>query len=38
MKQRAPCLLPLLFLLLLMAPALIAQNPNYNNGPLWRVV
>ena len=38
MKERALCLLPLLFLLLLVAPALVAQNPNYNNGPVWRVV
>ena len=38
MKERALCLLPLLFLLLLVAPALVAQNPNYNNGPVWRVI
>jgi hypothetical protein len=24
--------------LLLVAPTLVAQNPNYNNGPVWRVI
>jgi hypothetical protein len=27
-----------MFLLLVMAPAVVAQNPNYNNGPVWRLV
>jgi hypothetical protein len=25
-------------MLLLVAPTLVAQNPNYNNGPVWRVI
>ena len=27
-----------MLLLLFAVPALVAQNPNYNNGPVWRVV
>jgi ABC-type sugar transport system substrate-binding protein len=38
MKKRVLWLLRLLFLLLLVAAALVAQNPNYNNGPVWRVI
>ena len=37
MKRRALWLFSVM-LLLLMAPALVAQNPNYNNGPVWRVI
>ena len=25
-------------LLFLVAPSLLAQKPNYNNGPVWRVI
>lgn len=38
MKRRALWVLSLLFLLLLVVPGLVAQNPNYNNGPVWRVI
>lgn len=37
MKRRGLWLLPVMLPLLLTVPALIAQNPNYNNGPVWRV-
>ena len=38
MKRRGLWLLSVMLPLLLTAPALIAQNPNYNNGPVWRVI
>jgi hypothetical protein len=38
MKRRALWLLSVMLLLLLVAPTLVAQNPNYNNGPVWRVI
>jgi hypothetical protein len=38
MKRRALWLFPVMLLLFVMAPALVAQNPNYNNGPVWRVI
>jgi hypothetical protein len=38
MKTRALWLLSVMLVLLLVAPTLAAQNPNYNNGPVWRVI
>ena len=38
MKRRALCLFSVIVTLLLVAPTLVAQNPNYNNGPVWRVI
>jgi hypothetical protein len=38
MKRRALWLCFVMFLLLLIVPAVVAQNPNYNNGPVWRVI
>jgi hypothetical protein len=38
MKRRALWLFSVMLLLLVVAPALVAQNPNYNNGPVWRVI
>src|SRR6202140_2423034 len=38
MKVRALWLFSVMLLLLLVAPTLVAQNPNYNNGPVWRVI
>jgi hypothetical protein len=38
MKRRAQWLFSVIFLVLLVAPTLLAQNPNYNNGPVWRVI
>ena len=38
MKVRALWLFSVMLLLLLVAPTLAAQNPNYNNGPVWRVI
>ena len=38
MKRRALWLFSALVLLLVVAPTLVAQNPNYNNGPVWRVI
>jgi len=38
MKTRALWLFGVMLLMLLMAPTLVAQNPNYNNGPVWRVI
>ncbi len=38
MKMRALWLLSVMLLLLLVVPSLVAQNPNYNNGPIWRVI
>jgi hypothetical protein len=38
MKMRAVRLLSVMLLLLLVVPSLVAQNPNYNNGPIWRVI
>jgi hypothetical protein len=38
MKVRAQWLFSVMLLLLLAAPTLVAQNPNYNNGPVWRVI
>jgi hypothetical protein len=38
MKRRALWQLSVMLLLLLVAPTLVAQNPNYNNGPVWRVI
>ena len=38
MKRYALWLFFVMLLLLLMVPALVAQNPNYNNGPVWRVI
>ena len=38
MKRRGLWLLSVMLPLLLTVPALIAQNPNYNNGPVWRVI
>jgi hypothetical protein len=38
MKRRALWLFSVMLLLLVVSPALVAQNPNYNNGPVWRVI
>jgi hypothetical protein len=38
MKRRALWLFFVIVTLLLVAPTLVAQNPNYNNGPVWRVI
>ncbi len=38
MKRHALWLFPVMLLLFVVAPALVAQNPNYNNGPVWRVI
>jgi len=38
MKRRALWLFSVMLLLFVVAPALVAQNPNYNNGPVWRVI
>jgi DNA polymerase II small subunit/DNA polymerase delta subunit B len=38
MKRRALWLFSVMTMLLLVAPTLVAQNPNYNNGPVWRVI
>ena len=37
MQKRARWLFSVIVLLLLV-PRLVAQNPNYNNGPVWRVI
>ena len=37
MRRRALWLFSVV-LLFLVAPGLLAQNPNYNNGPVWRVI
>lgn len=37
MKKCALGLFCGMLLLLVAVPALVAQNPNYNNGPVWRV-
>ncbi len=38
MKSRLLWLLSVMLLFLLVVPTLVAQNPNYNNGPVWRVI
>jgi hypothetical protein len=38
MKSRLLWLLSVMLLLVLVVPTLVAQNPNYNNGPVWRVI
>jgi hypothetical protein len=38
MKRRALWLFSVIVMLLVVAPTLVAQNPNYNNGPVWRVI
>ena len=38
MQKRAPWLFSVMVMLSLVVPRLVAQNPNYNNGPVWRVV
>ncbi|HZW93772.1 MAG TPA: hypothetical protein VFF64_12545 [Candidatus Eremiobacteraceae bacterium] len=38
MKRRALWLCFVTLLLFVAAPAVVAQNPNYNNGPVWRVI
>jgi len=37
MKRRVLWLFSLALTLLALGPTLVAQNPNYNNGPVWRV-
>ena len=37
MRRRALWLFSVV-LLFVVAPSLLAQNPNYNNGPVWRVI
>ena len=38
MKRRALSLFSVILLLLVVAPTLVGQNPNYNNGPVWGVI
>jgi hypothetical protein len=38
MKVHALWLFSVMLLLLLVVPTLAAQNPNYSNGPVWRVI
>ena len=38
MKRHALWLCSLMLLLVVLGPTLVAQNPNYNNGPVWRVI
>jgi hypothetical protein len=38
MKRRALSLFSVILLLLVVVPTSVAQNPNYNNGPVWRVI
>src|SRR3984893_18217031 len=38
MKRPFLWLLSLALPILAFGPALVAQNPNYNNGPVWRVI
>jgi hypothetical protein len=38
MKMRVLWLFSVMLLLILVAPTLVAQNPNYNNGPVWRII
>jgi hypothetical protein len=38
MKRRALWLCFVMLMLFVVAPAVVAQNPNYNNGPVWRVI
>ncbi len=38
MKRRVLWLFSVILMLLAVAPTLVAQNPNYNNGPVWRVI
>ena len=38
MNRCALWLFSVMLLLLLVVPTLVAQNPNYNNGPVWRVI
>jgi hypothetical protein len=38
MKRRALWLCFVTLLVFVVTPAVVAQNPNYNNGPVWRVI
>src|SRR6516164_82053 len=38
MKRQVLCLASLMLLLVVLGPTLVAQNPNFNNGPVWRVI
>jgi hypothetical protein len=38
MQKRAPWVFAVMLMLLVVVPGLVAQNPNYNNGPVWRVI
>ena len=38
MKRRAMWLFCVMLLMLLVTSTLVAQNPNYKNGPVWRVI
>ncbi len=38
MKPRVLWLFAVMLMLLAVCPTLVAQNPNYNNGPVWRVI
>jgi hypothetical protein len=38
MKKRILWLLSAALMVVFVAPTLVAQNPNYNNGPVWRVI
>jgi hypothetical protein len=38
MNRKALWPFAMMLLLLLAVPTLVAQNPNYNNGPVWRIV
>jgi hypothetical protein len=37
-QKRALGLFSVMLMLLVVVPRLVAQNPNYNNGPVWRVI
>lgn len=38
MKRQVLCLVSLMLLLVVLGLTLVAQNPNFNNGPVWRVI
>jgi len=38
MKRQAQWMITLMLLLVVLGSTLVAQNPNYTNGPVWRVI